>query len=147
MTPNRGTIIALDFDRTFTSDVDFWRLFVLLAVQRGHTVICVTGRTDSPRGRAEVLATFGQPTFNLLTCCIFCNHSPKRAIAESHGYNVDIWIDDMPEGVGAADPATFKQLEQKFNVCETLPLFGKNAVSPASIWQPPVAQVLTPRGV
>lgn len=145
MTPNRKTLIALDFDRTFTSDVDFWRLFVLLAVQRGHTVICVTGRTDSPRGRAEVMAAFGAPTFNLLADCVFCSHSPKRAIAEARGYQVDIWIDDLPEGVGAADPAAFRQLEQKFDVAESLPIFVKNAVDPASIWAPPAANFKTAR--
>lgn len=136
MTPYRRTTIAIDFDRTFTSDVDFWRLFIQQAVKRGHRVLCVTGRTDTPYSRAQVSGVFGEFTFSLLTCCIFCNHSPKRQTAAARGYDVDIWIDDLPEGVGAADPETFRKLEQTRPVCETLDIFDNDAVHPSTIWTP-----------
>lgn len=136
MTPYRKMTIALDFDRTFTGDIDFWRFFISNAVARGHKIYCVTGRTDCARNRAEVSNVFGAPTFALLSGCVFCNHSSKRAKVDELSITIDIWIDDMPEGVGAPDPSVFKQLESKFPVCETLPVFTKKATDPNTIWQP-----------
>jgi hypothetical protein len=133
MNPHRKTTIAIDFDRTFTSDVDFWRGVVELAVKRGHRVLCVTARTDSVKSRAEIARVFGPYIFSQLTCCIFCNHSPKRAAALSYGYNIDIWIDDLPEGIGAKSAQDFQQLERSFCVFETLPVLDGNPVSQRTI--------------
>ena len=135
MNPYRRTLIAIDFDRTFTSDVDFWRGFVELAVTRGHRVICVTGRTDCRKSREEVGRVFGLHSFSRLTCCIFCNHSPKRAEVLARGYKVDIWIDDMPEGIGAKDAATFRNYEDQFCVFETLPVLDGSPVNNRSVWR------------
>lgn len=128
--------MALDFDRTFTGDIDFWRMFIRYAVTRGHKIYCVTGRTDCIRNRLELANVFGEPTFRLLSGCIFCNHSSKRQKVETLKIQIDIWIDDMPEGVGAPDPSVFRQLEDKFPVCETLPVFTPRAVSPDTFWRP-----------
>lgn len=136
MTPYRQLSMALDFDRTFTSDIDFWRLFVHCATTRGHRIYCVTGRTESPRSKLELINVFGEPTFKKLSGCIFCNHSSKRARMDALRIPIDIWIDDLPEGVGAPDPAVFRQLEEKFPVCETLPVFSHRAVNPHTIWVP-----------
>lgn len=110
-------------------------MFLILAVQRGHKVICVTGRTDCARNHAEVMTVFGAPFFKLLNDCVFCSHAPKRAVTEGRGYSIDIWVDDMPEGVGAKDAAEFKLLEAKFPVCETLPVFNTD-ILPDAVWQP-----------
>jgi hypothetical protein len=136
MTPYRHLLMAMDFDRTFTGDVEFWRFFVLMAVKRGHDVICVTGRSPTPTGKLELMTVMGEPTLTLLKDLIFCDHSPKRARTLAQGYKVDIWIDDLPEGVGAADRSVFKSLEEMYPVCETLPVFGKKAVDPLKVWTP-----------
>jgi hypothetical protein len=146
MTPHRRTTIAIDFDRTFTSDVDFWRLFIQQAVQRGHRVLCVTGRAATPYSRAQLSGIFGEFTFSLLTCCIFCDHAPKRQTALAAGYDVDIWIDDLPEGVGAADTETFRTLEKTRPVCETLDIFDNDAVHPFTIWTPDYDAYFVGRG-
>ncbi len=135
MNPYRRTLIAIDFDRTFTSDIDFWRGFVDMATARGHRIICVTGRTDCPKSRAELGKVFGPHTFSKLLQCVFCNHSPKRAAVLARGYAVDIWIDDMPEGIGAKDAATFRNYEDQFCVFETLPVLDGNPVNNRSVWR------------
>jgi hypothetical protein len=136
MTPFRPTTIAIDFDRTFTSDVEFWRFFIRHAVKRGHTVICVTGRTETQYSKLQMATIFGEQTFPLLHGLVFCNHSPKRAETLKRGYKIDIWIDDLPEGVGATDKIVFQQLEDMFPVCETLPVFVRGAVDPQKVWSP-----------
>lgn len=135
-TPWRKTVIAVDFDKTFTSDIEFWRLFIAQAVRRGHTVICVTGRTDSERSRNEMRALFGDYVFSKLAALIFCDHSPKRDTAKRlHNWDVDIWIDDFPESIGAPDQSTIKHMESHFKVYETLPVFDIKNVHPTNMWK------------
>ena len=137
MIPYRKMLFAVDFDRTFTGDIALWRWFISGASKRGHRFICVTGRTDTPHSRKEIQHIFGPRVSAIFKELIFCNHSPKRVITRARGYAVDVWIDDMPEGVGAADPAAFRALEQLYPVCEVLPVFEKDAVDPHHIWVPP----------
>lgn len=134
-TPWRKTVIAVDFDKTFTSDIEFWRLFIAQAVRRGHTVLCVTGRTDSERSRHEMKALFGEYIFSKLATIIFCDHCPKRDCAAKKGWEVDIWIDDFPESVGAPDQVTIKRMEGFFKVYETLPVFDITNVHPTNMWK------------
>lgn len=133
-TPWRKTVIALDFDCTFTSDIEFWRGFVESATKRGHTVLCVTGRTESPEKRQEVETIFGAATVARLGGIIFCNHTPKRPCAQAAGWAINIWIDDFPEAI-TADPTTIRDLETVAPVYETLPVFDTNNVHPSQIWR------------
>lgn len=133
-TPWRKTTIALDFDCTFTSDIEFWRGFVESATRRGHTVICVTGRTESPEKRQEVESIFGADTVARLGAIIFCNHTPKRLCATAAGWDINIWIDDFPEAI-TSDQTTIRALELVKPVYETLPVFDTNNVHPSRIWR------------
>lgn len=136
MTPYRHTNIALDFDRTFTSDIELWRYLIRLFTQRGHRVYLVTGRHDRRDNHETVANVVGGPTMALLCACVFCNHTPKRDVMQARGIMIDIWIDDLPEMVGHNDQEVFRKLEAQQHVTETLPVFELGAVDPAAIWTP-----------
>lgn len=140
MTPKRETCIALDFDCTFTSDIEFWRLFVLLCNMRGHTIWIITARHDTPENHAQLAEVIGAQTLAIVAGIIFSNHQPKRAVAEARGISVNIWIDDLPEFVGDASADVLETIKTKQSIFETLPVFLPGAVAPSAIWRP----VLTP---
>jgi hypothetical protein len=85
-------IVAIDYDDTWTLAPREWNQVVELLMHNGHTVIMVTQRVepwlDEPR---EVAALMGVK--------MFWGSAPKREIAAMNGYNVDVWIDDSPEGI------------------------------------------------
>ena len=136
MTPFRHTNIALDFDRTFTSDIEFWRYMIRMFTQRGHRVYIVTGRHDREDNRELVPRIMGASTYGLLSGIVFCNHSPKRDVMQARDIMIDIWIDDLPEMVGHNDQDVFRKLEAQQHVNETLPVFEPGAVDPDALWTP-----------
>ena len=87
-------VIAIDFDDTFTADCEAWRNVILILQQHMHTVICVSARRDTPSNRQELTQSLPLGVKVLLSY-----DTPKRLFAKQHGYNVDIWIDDMPEAI------------------------------------------------
>jgi hypothetical protein len=136
MTPYRAIAIALDFDCSFTADIEFWRLFVRLCVQRGHTVWVVTARHSTFENRALVPDVIGAPTMQLLAGLIFTDHRPKRATAAARGVKIDVWIDDLPEFVGNASPELLEAIKLHQPIGETLPVVAMGAVDPNAVWQP-----------
>lgn len=86
-------IIAIDYDNTYTGDPETWDNVIKTFQAAGHTVICVTARSEA-MGLA-VLNTIGK-----LIPVLFCESAWKREYALSKGYKVDVWVDDMPEYVG-----------------------------------------------
>lgn len=84
-------IIAIDYDKTYTEDPKTFDLIITVLKHAGHTVICVTGRSDHESMSAEVKSSIGQ-----LVPVVFAGKLWKREAAEQAGYKVDIWIDDMP---------------------------------------------------
>lgn len=89
-------IFALDYDGTYTADPELWGYFINKAQILGHKVICVTARLNEECQHHELKRALpgGIPV-------IFCGSKPKRQHAlEEHGIEIDIWLDDYPEGIG-----------------------------------------------
>lgn len=87
-------IIAIDFDNTFTADPEAWREVILMMQAKGHKFVCVTGRSDDEMGDQVRKAIDG------LIPIVFAGSRWKREAAKRSGWDVDVWIDDMPEMVG-----------------------------------------------
>lgn len=104
-----GLTISLDFDETFTAAPGLWRSFITDAKARGHRVVCVTRREDTPDNQEALRLAFGD-LFPELAAAILCGPGKqKRAAAADAGLSVDIWIDDKPETVPEApEPRSFK---------------------------------------
>ena len=84
--------IALDYDGTYTADPALWDAFIASAKSRGHTVIIVSCRYDTPENREETLVPG--------CSAILCNGSAKRWFCEDRrGCKFDIWIDDLPQTI------------------------------------------------
>jgi len=83
-------IIGLDWDNTFTKDVDLWQSFVLQANAKEHQVYITTSRSDDipiefiPDGLKGI---------------VYCNFIAKKQATEALGIKVDIWIDDDPQWI------------------------------------------------
>jgi hydroxymethylpyrimidine pyrophosphatase-like HAD family hydrolase len=85
-------IIAIDYDNTYTADPTTWDNVIKTFQAAGHTVICVTARSEAMG--LPVLNSIGK-----LIPCLFCEGAWKREYALKHGYKVDVWIDDSPEHI------------------------------------------------
>lgn len=97
----RGLTISLDYDRTFTAAPGLWRSFVADATARGNRVVCITRRDDTEENRHELRIAFGDLE---VARTILCGPATqKRDAAQAAGVEVDVWIDDYPEGIVSAD--------------------------------------------
>lgn len=91
--------ISIDFDDTFTADVECWSRVIAELQRHGHTVICVSARRETFGNRQQLETALPAGVKVLLS-----DTTPKRLHAASYGYRVDIWIDDVPEAIpGASD--------------------------------------------
>lgn len=86
--------IAIDFDDTFTADVELWTAFIAMAQGRGHRVVCVSAREERIENRRELTAALPFSVDIFLS-----NETPKKQFVEALGVYPDIWIDDIPEGI------------------------------------------------
>ena len=85
----RRLTIAIDFDGTFAEDPEAFREIVEVFQARGHRCIMVTNRPEE----------WGQDVRRLvgdLMPIVFAGRFSKTGAAYRHGYDVDIWMDDMP---------------------------------------------------
>jgi HK97 family phage prohead protease len=95
----RPLVISLDFDRTFTAAPGLWRSFIVDATGRGNRVVCISRREDTAENRDEMAAAFADLELSGLVLC--GPTTQKRAAAAAAGIEVDVWIDDYPEGIVA----------------------------------------------
>lgn len=84
-------IVAIDYDNTYTAAPELWNQVIKLFQEAGHTVICVTGRSDN-----SSMAPVVQDSIGKLVPVVFAGEQWKQEAAKKRGYKVDIWIDDMP---------------------------------------------------
>jgi hypothetical protein len=78
-----SSLIAIDYDGTFTADPGLWRDFIASAVDRGHRVVCVTMR--HPHEAIE------------MPCEIFYTGRRAKLAAATEAFGkIDIWIEDSP---------------------------------------------------
>ena len=106
-----GKTIALDFDGTYTADPALWQGFARDALWQGHRVVVVSCRTESSENRRTIrqrLGALGTSVPIMLT-----SHRPKRMCAQLAGYDVDIWIDDQPGVIDAADVGEVARIETR----------------------------------
>jgi hypothetical protein len=77
------SLIALDYDGTYTADPQLWDSFIAMASGRGHQVVCATMRYDS------------EP-IDVPCEVIYTARQPKMAALAALGILPAIWIDDQP---------------------------------------------------
>lgn len=86
--------IALDFDDTYTRDMDGWDYFIKLFQSRGHSIYCVTARTNTFEDTWQVHGTIGKVIGE--DKCIFTGYKSKKDFVSKLGIRIDVWIDDNP---------------------------------------------------
>ena len=99
----KALTISIDYDRTFTAAPGLWRSFIHDATNRGNRVVCISRRDDSDENREELRIAFGDLDVAQLVLCGASKQ--KRTAAAELGINVDVWIDDYPEGIVDQKPA------------------------------------------
>lgn len=85
-------MIALDFDDTYTLDLDFWNAMIGLASMNNHSVIVATMRLEGDEEVESALA-------GRVEKIVYCSGRQKRQTVAEAGYYPSVWIDDMPEWI------------------------------------------------
>lgn len=84
-------VIALDYDRTANTNIEFWKNFVAYAHASNYDVYIVTMRAENEV--REVRLHFEGKVKGIITTA----YRAKRSYCAQKRINVDIWIDDSPE--------------------------------------------------
>lgn len=101
--------IAVDFDRTYTSDPPFWLRFMQNARKEGHNPFIVTARDRQLDWCVQLGFLADKYDFS-----VFCtNGVAKKWYMENIArYAVDIWIDDKPEAIVTNSTSTPAELDE-----------------------------------
>lgn len=88
--------IAFDFDDTLTAEPELITGWMKLAKAAGHTVIVASYRFNTQSNMDEINAFLEH--YGITWCpIVLCDHNCKDDACLARGYEVDIWLDDMPE--------------------------------------------------
>jgi hypothetical protein len=87
-------IISIDFDDTFTADTHAFLEIIEILRDHGHLVLCISARLDNERNRQQLKTALPEGIEILLTSGL-----AKCDFASDHGFEVDIWIDDLPQDI------------------------------------------------
>lgn len=105
--------IALDYDKTYTKDKKLWDEFIRLAKLKDHKVYIVTARCPVKDRIANDKLPPGDRWGNEYVQVIYCNGVAKKwCLRNHHEIEIDIWIDDKPEGILNNSTATPEILEK-----------------------------------
>jgi len=107
---DKDMIFALDFDGTYTADPDLWTLWAKSAMERGHTVLCITFRRHDEM--QKVHDTLGM-TIGVHNCRP-TGGSYKKTFAQDNNIKVDVWIDDNPEMIVTSEQVEYWHTSVKF---------------------------------
>lgn len=99
--------IALDYDRCYNVDKEFWNKVVDLAKEHNHDIRIVTARSPVD----DVLDKDRVPDIPVIYCDgiakrFFCHWFVDKTSAEDRGWDPDVWIDDKPQGIDSNSNAT-----------------------------------------
>lgn len=83
-------LIALDYDKTYTLDPEFWLKFVRLAEKHGHKVLVATMRTLDEKG------DMCDALLEAVPQVVPTHRNAKLPFLQSWGLKPDVWIDDQP---------------------------------------------------
>jgi hypothetical protein len=87
-------IISIDYDNTYTVDPVLWDQFIKNAISKGHTVYCISARSEPMMEDAK--NTIGKIIGP--ANCFGTNFEPKKSFMwKNHKIKIDVWIDDTPE--------------------------------------------------
>lgn len=89
-------IVSIDYDDTYTRDPELWDIFCSSLLERGHTVWCVSAR--SQHYMSEAIGSIGLVIGE--DKCIGTNGVAKRDfLFRNFGVYADVWVDDMPDTI------------------------------------------------
>jgi hypothetical protein len=91
--PHRCINIGLDWDHTFTEDIEGWYMFVKLMMSRGHHVYIVTMRYE------EECLDIPQVIKDLVSGVYPTAREAKNEHMLNNGIVIDVWIDDNPKAI------------------------------------------------
>lgn len=105
----RDLRIAVDYDDTFSADTEMFRELIETMLRRGADVRIVTARGEegkiyeTVRGPIKVRkgnnADLLSDIEGLGIDVMYCGWQQKRTYCRNHGWQPDIWMDDMPEAI------------------------------------------------
>lgn len=90
--------IALDYDKTYSADKEFFGILLSVAEAYGHEVYLVTARHAAKDTLS--LEQVPQQDRDLLKEIIYCNGVAKRwHLHHNHDLDIDVWVDDRPDNI------------------------------------------------